>query len=207
MSFVIHGDSYDRYLDLTKRVSNDVFTSQYINYFDNDGFELSYLEQEFYRENNVSLNPLLNHNCNQKQWLSIDDPNLRLDHCMLLQRWQFVGDAKEQLESHKSRYPQLAKYTRLKPKWGCDFALEYYDDFWSVEVVHFEFDDHNYYEALARKEHLQDKILNTDWIDFVNSLKRHRSDWEHLTAMDQNDWKAKHWGLHRAEHTYKAFAA
>ena len=110
-------------------------------------------------------------------------------------------------------YAQYQKYPdSLEPSWksffqGFDFALEYYDDFWSVEVVHFEFDDHNYYEALARKEHLQDKILNTDWIDFVNSLKRHRSDWEHLTAMDQNDWKAKHWGLHRAEHTYKAFAA
>lgn len=206
-NFVVLDSKFDRYLDLNKRVSNDVINEQYIKYFDNDGFELSYLEQEYYRENGVPLYNCLNHSCNQHEWITIDDPNFKLDHCIMLQRFQFVGEAKEQLESHKTRFPQLNKYTKLKPKWGLDFSLEYYDDFWSIEVVHFEIDDHNYYEALARKEYLENKILNTDWIDFVNSLKRHRSEWEHLTAMDQNDWKAKHWGLNRAEHTYKAFAA
>lgn len=205
--FIITSDNYTRYLDLTKRISNDIFTEDYIKYFDNDGFELSFLEQEFYRENNVVLADYLNHHCNQYEWIKVEHPNFKIDHSVLLQRWQFCGEAKEQLERHKSSFPQLNKYIMLKPKWGLDFSLEFYDNDESMEVVHFEFDDHNYYEALARKEHLENKILDTDWIDFVNSLKRHRSEWEHLTAMDQNDWKAKHWGLHRAEHTYKAFAA
>ena len=39
-------NTFDSYLGLAKRVSNDVINEQYIKYFDNDGFELSFLEQE-----------------------------------------------------------------------------------------------------------------------------------------------------------------
>lgn len=205
MNFTVANNTFVRYLDLTKRVSNDVITPEYIRFFDNDGFELSFLEQEYYRENGISLNNCLNHNCNQMDWLILEDKNFIIDHCTLLQRWQFTEEAKHQLEQHKSAFPQLHKYIKLKPKWGLDFALEYYDDFWSIEVVHIEFDDHNYYEAMARKEHLENKILSTDWIDFVNSLKIKKDEWQHLTAMDQNDWKARFWGVKRAEQTYKAF--
>lgn len=205
MKFEISNNTFTRYLDITKRVSNDVIKPEYIRFFDNDGFELSYLEQEYYRENGIELYPCLNHACNQMDWIKLEDPNFIVDHSLLLQRWQFVEEAKKQLDLHKPAHPQLHKYTKLKPKWGLDFALEYYDDFWAIEVLHLEFDDHNYYEAMARKEVLQTKIVATDWVDFVNRLKQKKDEWQHLTAMDQNDWKARFWGIKRAEHTYKAF--
>lgn len=198
--------TFERYLDLTKRVSNDVFTEEYVRYFDNDGFELSFLEQEFYRENGANLSSCLNHTCDQREWIKVSDTRFKLDHSAILQRWQFSGEAKDQIERHKSRFPQLNKYTKLRHKWGIDFALEFYENDTSLEVVHIELDFHNYYEALARKEILQEKFVNTDWVDFVGSLKSHKKEWEHLTAMDQNDWKAVHLGLNRAEQTYKAFA-
>ncbi len=36
-------------------------------------------------------------------------------------------------------------------------------------------------------------------------LKYKISQWECLPGMEQNDWKARHWGLEKAEFTQKAF--
>lgn len=201
----IADSSFNRYLELSARVSNDVVNEQYVKYFDNDGFELSYLEQEYYRENKVKLSNTLNHICDQRDWFRCNDERFKLDHSIILQRWCFIGDAREQLQKKKSVLPQLNKYLNLVPKWGVDFALEYYENDTSLEVLHIEMDYRNYYEAVASKEKLEQLILNTDWKDFVDSLLRNKSQWEGLNGMTQNDWKAVHWGLNRAEKTYKAF--
>ena len=144
-------NNFDTDLSLKKRVSNDVITEQYIRYFDNDGFELSYLEQEYYRENNVLLTNCLNHTCCQKEWLKCEDEKFKVDHSLLLQRFYFTDEAQLQLISKKDKFPQLNKYLRLKPKWGLDFALEYYDKDQALEVIHIEVDYNNYNAALEVK--------------------------------------------------------
>lgn len=203
--FTISDNKFDHYLELKHRVSNDVITEEYLRYFDNDGFELSYLEQEYYRENNVPVNRILNHACDQRVWISCNDSRFKLDHSMLLQRWEFVLEAREQLENKKTKFPQLNKYLKLNSKWGIDFALEFYNDNVALEVLHIELDYNNYYEAIVAKEFFEKKLLATDWDDFVKSLLRNKSQWEGLSGMDQNDWKAVHWGLNRSEKTIKAF--
>lgn len=203
--FTVTDAMFDLTLQLNKRVSNDVFTEQYIKYFDNDGFELSYLEQEYYRENNVSINTLLNHPCDQTEWIRCDDPLFKLDHSLLLHRRSFAGEAREQLIKYKSQFPQLDKYIRLTPKWGFDFALEYYYGETSLEVIHFENDYPSYEQALETKSVLEEKILTSDWIHFVQKLIWYKDKWENLPGMQQNDWKAKFWGLNRAEETIKSF--
>ena len=204
--FTISDNKFDRYLELKQRVSNDVVTDDYLKYFDNDGFELSFLEQEYYRENNVPINRILNHACDQRAWITCEHSNFKVDHSMILQRWEFVQQARMQLEDKKSVFPQLNKYLRLKPKWGLDFSLEYYDDKEAIEVMHIETDYSNYYEAVGSKQFFEKKILSTDWYDFVKSLIKNRLQWEGLQGMEQNDWKAQHWGLVKAEKTLKAFA-
>lgn len=204
--FSVTSSTFTEKLNLSKRVSNDVITEDYIRCFDNDGFELSYLEQEYYRENGVKLTNALNHNCDQQDWITGGNDKFKLDHCLLLQRWNFVGEAKAQLERHKSTFPQLNKYLQIVPKWGLDFALEYYDDNTWLEVIHIENDYRNLEVALRAKEILQNKLLSTDWDDFVKSLLNHRDEWQHLVGFAQNDWKATHWGLNRAEITEKVFA-
>ena len=196
---------FDRYLELSRPVDSSKITSDSVKYFDNDGFELSCLETDFYCANNVALQGVLNHNCDQKDWLTGGDNHLIVDHSLLLQRWCFVREARDQLESSKTSFPQLYKYLKLIPKWGIDFALEYYNDDQVLEVLHIETDFRNYYEAVAAKEAIQERILSTDWYDFVKSLTQHKSQWEYLNGMEQNDWKAVHWGLKKAEKTYKAF--
>lgn len=201
----VSSNGFNRYLEISSRVSNDVVTEDYVRFFDNDGFELSFLEQEYYRENKVNLSNVLNHVCDQREWFSCKDKNFKLDHSIILQRWCFVGEARDQLERKKSVLPQLNKYLSIVPKWGIDFALEYYEDDKSLEVLHIEMDYRNYYEAVVAKEKIESMIFNTDWKDFVNSLLKNKSQWEVLNGMAQNDWKAVHWGLNRAEKTFKAF--
>lgn len=202
---IVTNNSFNRYLNLEKRVSYDVIKPEYIQYFDNDGFELSYLEQEYYRENGVKLNNILNHSCDQREWIKGGVGNLNVDHSMILQRWSFVGEAKKQLEAKRNEFPQLNKYLNMVPKWGLDFALEYYKDDTFVEVFHIETDYRDYNEAVEAKEWFEVKLLQTDWEQFVKSLILNRDKWEHLPAMQQNDWKATYWGLNKAEITYKAF--
>jgi len=204
--FTISDNKFDQYLELKNRVSNDVITEQYIRYFDNDGFELSFLEQEYYRENKVSINNTLNHYCDQKEWIKCEDENFKVDHSMILQRWEFVKDARLQLESKKTKFPQLNKYLRLNSKWGLDFAIEYYDESNAIEVLHIETDYNNYYEALVAKDFFEKKFLSTDWNHFTDSIIKNKPKWEGLQGMEQNDWKAVHWGLNRAEKTLKAFS-
>jgi len=203
--FTISDNKFDQYLELKKRVSNDVITEQYIRYFDNDGFELSFLEQEYYRENQVPIDNILNHFCNQKEWIKCSGEVFKVDHSMILQRWEFVEEAKKQLENKKNFFPQLNKYLRLNSKWGLDFSLEYYKEDIALEVLHIETDYSNYYDALEAKDFFERKIQSTDWDDFTKNIIKNKTDWQHLQGMDQNDWKAVYWGLDRAENTLKAF--
>lgn len=204
--FSISDNNFSKYLFLKDPVSDVYLKDEFIRYFDNDGFELSFLEQEYYIVNNVRINHTLNHYCNQPTWMTLEeDKNLVLDHCMILQRWEFVGEAKQQLEANKLQHPQLNKYLKLKAKWGLDFSLEYYEDDIALEVIHIETDYNNYDEAVAGKEYFEEKFTSTDWHNFTKSILSKKSEWEHLQGMAQNDWKAVHWGLDSAEKTLKAF--
>ncbi len=201
--FYTIANTFEPNLLLTKRVSNDYFTHQYINYFDKDGFELSFLEQEYYREHGIPLTNILNHRSNHLEWIGGGDERFYIDHSSISQRWGFAGEAREQLDNHRSKFPQLVKYLNLKPKWGIDFALEFYDNQQFLEVVHFEMDYYSYDQAMESKEWFEEKIISTDWEHFVGSLISSKEEWVHLNGMEQNDWKARHWGLERAEITLK----
>ena len=203
--FFIVDNYFDFDLSIKQAIDSEKINEYNVRYFDNDGFELSKLEQEYYRENNIHLDDCLNHLGCQKQWIKCEHDKLKVDHSLLLQRYNFTEQAREQLETHKKQFPELNKYLRLRPKWGLDFSLEYYDHKHAIEVLHIELDYNDYNIALEIKERLERRILNTDWVDFTESLKLKKAQWESLPGMEQNDWKARHWGLQKAEFTQKAF--
>ena len=91
------------------------------------------------------------------------------------------------------------------PKWGFDFALEYYDESEYFEVLHFEYDYNNYEEAEYCKNRIEAKINDTDWKDFALLLKKKKDQWISLKGFEQNNFKAKLWGLMKAEDTVKSF--
>lgn len=200
------GYSFDKTSLCETPIDNSLFKEETVSCFDNDGFELSLLEQSFYKENNFPLYNFLNHNCFQVKWFDMNDDNFVLDHSLLLERKSFGGEAKEQIVSFSKQFPQLLKYLKLKPKWGIDFSLEYYKDNEYIEVLHIEYDYYDYDEAVKAKDEFQTKLLSTDWNDFLLTLRNKKEEWVNLKGFQQNDYKARLWGLPKAEDTLKSFA-
>lgn len=203
--FRLADSSFNQNLIIDQPIDPPYLLPHNVMYFDNDGFELTALEELYYRHQGVNVNDILNHNCDQQVWLTGGNDNFKIDHCLLLQRWKFDGAARRQLNQYKSTLPQLSKFLKIVPKWGIDFDLDYYKDDIAIEVLHIECDYRSYEEAMEAKQHIEQKILNTDWEDFVNGIIRCKSQWIDLSGFAQNDWKAVYWGLSRAEVTQKAY--
>jgi hypothetical protein len=204
LEFSIADNTFNRYLELQHPIDHLFFNNDNVSYFDQDGFELTVLERASYEINGVATTNILNHVGDQQPWIILKDHCFKIDHSAIMQRWQFVNQAQDQLHQYKNRLPQLKKFLNLQPKWGLDFDLEYYDHDCYIEVIHIEIDYRNYYEAVAVKSMLEERIKNTDWYDFVQNLLKHREQWAGLKGFAQNDWKARYWGLNRAEVTEKA---
>lgn len=191
---------------ITTRIADSLFTEKNIQYFDNDGFKPNLLEKEYYAAQGIRLEDCLGFHGARYTWCTISDmPNFILDHSMILTRCSYGGDALAQLKHHSKQFPYLKKYLLAKPKWGLDFALEYFDENTYIEVLHIEQDYNTYEKAQQAKAEFEYRILSTDWISFTRNIVNKRIEWEKLQGMARNDWKAREWGLKKAETTLKAF--
>lgn len=204
--FTILPNTFNPNLQLIHTVPESFFNENHIRYFDNDGFQLSLLEQKYYEANGIVVADILNTASDSQQWLQCNHTKLHLDHSMVLQRWEFTEYARHQILHHRQRFPQLIKYLNIVPKWGLDFALEYYDNDTAIEVLHIESDYRSYSQAMEAKAFLEKRILETDWLDFTNRVIKNKEQWYGLTGFAQNDWKARFWGISKAETIEKAFA-
>lgn len=204
----VTNNTFNKNLQLQHSVGESFFTKENVDFFDNDGFELTGLEVAYYEEHGIDYvhNGILNHRCDQRPWIQCNDNKFIVDHSMLLQRWEFTSTARYQISNNVRKFPQLTKYLNIVPKWGIDFALDYYNGDTAVEVLHIENDFRSYEQAIEAKSKIQDKILNTDWNDFTRSILSNKEQWSNLVGFAQNDWKAVYWGLTKAEITEKAYA-
>jgi hypothetical protein len=191
--------------EITVPISGNIEPSD-ISYYDADGFQLNTLEQRYYKQNDIPVLNCLGVYAAHYPWICLEPtPNFVLDHSLIISRCSFAGEAREQIAKFAQTYPQLRKYLLLQPKWGIDFALEYYTDTDYIEVLHIEQDYNNHDQAQEAKERTQQRILGTDWHDFAKNVLARKHEWIHLQGMSRNDWKARYWGLDRAERTLKAF--
>ena len=210
MLFTVTDAVFDSKLQIEKKVANNILTEQNIRDFITNGFELSYIEQEYYKENNITLNSRLNNTCDQTEWIKCDSPLFKINHSLLLQRRSFVGEAREQIIDYRKQLFHtnlttediLGKYIKMKPKWGLDFALEYSFEKEVIEAMHFEYDFLNYQEAVDAKLFLDEKILTTDWIHFVQKLIENKDKWMYLPGIKKNNWKTDFWGLKGVDRNY-----
>jgi hypothetical protein len=175
-------------------------------YFDMDGFQLNPVEQQYYHANRIPVDECLGVVAAQYPWIikSIQN-NYIVDHSFVVTRCNYTGEARQQLEEFVATRPWMRKMLLLQPKWGIDFALEYYNQEDYIEVIHIEQDYNNYEEAQQAKELIEQRIICTDWDEFTKVILSRKHEWAHLQGMARNDWKARYWGLDRAEHTLKAF--
>jgi hypothetical protein len=210
MLLVRQGASFAASPYLTTAISDNLFNTLDLNYFDKDGYEVpALLEQEYYRTNGVDLdNRIQYHVAPVHEWFRDDNRSskgLVLDHCMLLTRWAFAGEARKQLESAVSDRPILNKLLGIKPKWGIDFSLDWIDQDACVEVIHIEQDFDSFYNATNTRRTLEHLIEDTVWVEGAKQLIQQRSEWEGLSSDDQSDYKARFFGWHRAFDNLKVF--
>lgn len=178
--------------------------------FDKDGYEIpTPLEHMHYEINGVTLNRDIQfHIAPVQEWYKdLDDAEegLVLDHCMLLTRYAFAGEARKQIEEVSKQRPILQKLLNIKPKWGIDFSLDYVTHDIVMEVIHIEQDFDTVEEAQKAKMKLETIIENTDWELGVRQLIERKSEWENLSSDDHSDYKAQFFGWHRAFDNKKVF--
>ena len=179
--------------------------------FDKDGYEVpTPLEHLHYEANGIELNREIQfHIAPVQEWyhdVEQSEHGLVLDHCMLLTRYAFAGEARDQIIEVSKTRPILQKLLNIKPKWGIDFSLDYVTHEVVMEVIHIEQDFDNVDEATQAKERLEQIIDNTDWYDGAMRLWQRKDEWINLSADDHSDYKAQFFGWHRAFDNKKVFS-
>jgi hypothetical protein len=177
-------------------------TDTAMRYFDKEGYEVNALEQLYYIQNAVPLGRHLNHTCCQMDWVvSPEEPVTGpfFDHCMILMRWDYQEQAREQITAHATARPVLNKLLKIRPKWGVDASLDYlYEDGEIMEMFHIETDRYNLEEIVEVKRRVEQLLFNTDWHDAAKAIRRQEDKWRGLNADDQGDWKCQFFGLGRS---------
>ena len=178
--------------------------------FDKDGYEVpTPLEWLHYEANNIELNREIQfHIAPVQEWyrdIEQSEHGLVLDHCMLLTRYAFAGEAREQIVEVCQNRPILQKLLNIKPKWGIDFSLDFVTHDIVMEVIHIEQDFDNIEDAQDAKERLESIIDNTDWYDGAMRLYQRKDEWINLSSDDHSDYKAQFFGWERAFDNKKVF--
>jgi hypothetical protein len=179
--------------------------------FDKDGYEVpTPLEHLHYEANGVELNREIQfHIAPVQEWyrdIEQSEHGLVLDHCMLLTRYAFGSEAREQIKKVCVNRPILQKLLNIKPKWGIDFSLDYVTHDIVMEVIHIEQDFDSVEEAYDAKERLEHIINNTDWYEGAMRLYQRKHEWENLSSDDHSDYKAQFFGWKRAFDNKKVFS-
>lgn len=208
--FKIAKTQFNKTPHITLPINNDAVLSTPMLYFDKEGYELNQLEQAYYKINTVHTSRILNHICCQQEWiLSQVEPRVGayFDHCMILTRWDYQEEAREQLEKLSQKRPSLNKLLKIKPKYGLDLAMEFQWENGNItEIFHIELDRHNLSDILEWKSKIEKLVSDTDWRDVAQKMESKKPEWENLNSDDQSDWRCRFIGLPRAYDNFKVLA-
>lgn len=204
--------SFNKTPFLTVPIDEELVKTLKLRDFDKDGYEIpTPLERLYYEAQGVNLNKEIQYHIAPVEPWYIDtedsEQGLVLDHSMLLTRWEFAGEAREQLLRHLKDRPILNKLLGIKHKWGLDFSLDWVDENGCTEVIHIEQDFRDYNLACETKQQVEQLIETTDWIDGVRQLFEHKQFWKDLNSDDHSHWKARFFGWHKAFDSLKVFSS
>lgn len=173
-------------------------------FYDKDGYELTKIEKAYYKAQGYKLQKCLNKEFLTSPWMTLNHDKLYLEHCMILNRCDFSGYAREQLLAYRPKHRLLNYLLLCRPKWGVDIALDWIDDNGIVEILHLEYDRYNVNEAIEIKSNLENFMLKNDLEDMAKNIIKSRDSWCHLTGYNQNLWKARYLGFKLSEDTQKS---
>jgi len=170
-----------------------------LDLFDQNGYDLSPIEQQYSTVNECNIYRHRQHRVAIKSNWFIQDPisvGAHLNHSLLFERKAYEGPALEQLRSWTKDLPLLYKVIAMRPKWGLDFSMDYVDHKGnSFEILHWEWDSFNYEEVMSIKEHIEPKLSAIDWEYAAQQLLMNKDQWHHLDFFAQSDYKCNFFGV------------
>jgi len=127
-----------------------------LDLFDQNGYDLTPLEQHFAYGNKVKPKKHRDHLRALKEDWFTQLPTIEgahLNHSLLFERKGYTGAALEELKFWARTLPLVNKVIALRPKWGLDFSMDYVDrEGRAFEVLHWEWDSFDYEEICAVKD-------------------------------------------------------
>lgn len=167
--------------------------------FDQNGFDLTVLEQHYaYSNRNKSKKHREHRHAVKQPWFeqyeTIVGPTL--NHSLLFERKGYTGEALAELQHWAKRLPLIHKVIAIRPKWGLDFSMDYVDhDGNAFELLHWEWDTFVFEEIECIRKHVEPKLLSIDWADAAKQLLNKKDEWYGLDFFAQSDWKCKYFGI------------
>jgi hypothetical protein len=181
------------------RRTNHYFLSRDVDLFDQNGYDLSRIEQLYCNTNKFIFKDHREHRQVIKfDWLTHDEveEGAHLNHALIVERKSFAEDAYNELRVWCEKYPKFFKVLKIKPKWGLDISVDYCDRYGNVfEVLHWEYDGFEFNEINERKERVEKKLLNTDWNDLAQQLLKRKDEWYGLDFFAQSRYKSEFYGI------------
>lgn len=186
-----------------RAIEGDINTvsNQLVEFFDQNGYDLTVLEQ-FYAEANhakTTVHRNSEHITLRQTWFSDDaqkKSGAHINHAVMFERKGFTGDALLQLKEWAQQSPQLYKLIAMRPKWGLDFSIDYCDLEGNVfELLHWEFDGFDYQEIYNKKVHMEEFLINQDWNERAKKMLEQKDEWHSLGFFEQSEWKTHFFGI------------
>ena len=170
-----------------------------LDLFDQNGYDLTPLEQYFAYSNKVKPKKHREHLRALKQEWFIQPPTTEgshLNHSFLFERKGYTGAALDKLEFWAKTLPLVNKIIALRPKWGLDFSMDYADrEGNAFEVLHWEWDSFVYEETECIRKIVEPVLLNIDWCDAAHQILAQKDKWHHLDFFAQSQWKCRYFGI------------
>jgi hypothetical protein len=174
-------------------------TIEDLDLFDQNGYDLTPLEQHFAYSNRTKPKKHRDHLRALKEDWFTQQPAIEgahLNHSLIFERKGYTGAALKELEHWAKKLPLVNKVIALRPKWGLDFSMDYADrEGNSFEVLHWEWDSFNYEEICAVKESVEPVLSSIDWQDAAQQILDHKQEWHHLDFFAQSRWKCQYFGI------------
>jgi hypothetical protein len=181
---------------------------------DRVGFDLTTLEQAYYKANGIDLNTklLFSKDSYKSSWDTVFSrwilnskisDNLYIDHSGLYGIYPFEGRAREQIKKFIPQRNELAKLLNLKGKVGYDVCIDYIKGEKVIEVLHLEHDYgiEEYDIFMTNKERLENNLPEYEWEEVIeklmNTIYLKSSD-----SIELSNYKASLFGFHKAFRYY-----
>ena len=170
-----------------------------VELFDQNGYDLTILEQHYaYSNRNKSKKHRDHRHAVKQPWFEQPETILgpTLNHSLLFERKGYQGEALVQLQQWAKRLPLLYKIIAMRPKWGLDFSMDYVDQSGNAfELLHWEWDSFSFEEIERVKAEVEPEIQSIDWTDAAKQLLKRKDEWHGLDFFSQSDWKCKYFGI------------